>query len=77
MTLVMLYKTKVKPDALDKLATLSEGFSEIYEKHGIDIVGYWQSEEEPTIHYLMTQYADKTDYDTKVKKLQNDERYKE
>lgn len=75
MTYVMLYKTKVKPDKIERMKEISSQFSEIYKEHGIEVIGHWTRIDKPTTNYLMTSYASEADYTEKVEKLKSDERY--
>ncbi len=75
MALVMLIKTKVKHESIEKLTELRSQFNKVYQDHGIEIVGHWSRIDKPTTTYTMTRYADETDYNNKVQKLKADERY--
>ena len=75
MSFVMLYKTKVKEESIEKLASLRSQFNEIYEEHGVNVIGHWHKEGKQTKYYTMISYADETEYHATVQKLQADERY--
>ncbi|MFW9919418.1 MAG: hypothetical protein ACFFED_07450 [Candidatus Thorarchaeota archaeon] len=75
MTYVMLYKTKVKPEKIERMKELSAQFFEIYKEHDIEVLGHWSRIDKPTTNYLMIQYASEADYASKVEKLKSDERY--
>ena len=75
MSYVMLYKTKVKPDKIERMRELSAEFYEIYKAHGINILGHWTRIDKPTTNYLMTSYENEADYTSKVEELRSDERY--
>jgi hypothetical protein len=48
MSLVMLYRTKVKPSAVEKLNGIRDRFQKIYDAIGLDVLGQWRSEKDPT-----------------------------
>jgi len=75
MAIVMLYQTKVKSDAIEKMDELRNGFKDIYEKHGIDVVGRWKSVDQPEESYYMVQYDSEDDYQHKTRTLHDDEQY--
>ncbi len=75
MTLVMLYRTKVQPDAIEQLNDIRAQFSEIYSKHGIEVIGHWQTAENPAESVYMVRYANESDYQHKTRTLQEDENY--
>ena len=77
MTYVMLYKTKVKPDKIERMRELSSQFLEIYKEHEIKVVGHWTRIDKPTTNYLMTQYENEAEYTSKVEKLRSDARYQQ
>ncbi|MHA1907837.1 MAG: hypothetical protein ACW98Y_11125 [Candidatus Thorarchaeota archaeon] len=71
----MLIKTKVRHESIEKLTELRSQFNEVYQEHGIEIIGHWSRIDKPTTTYTMTRYADEADYNAKVQKLKADERY--
>ena len=75
MALVMLLKTKVKHESIEKLSELRAQFNEVYQDHGIEVIGHWSRIDKPTTTYTMTRYVDEADYNEKVQKLKADERY--
>ncbi|MBN2229363.1 MAG: NIPSNAP family protein [Candidatus Thorarchaeota archaeon] len=75
MTLVILYQTIVKPNEIDTLNELRAEFKTLYEKHNIDVVGHWNSQEEPNKNYYMARYLSDADYQHKTRTLHNDENY--
>ncbi len=77
MTYVMLYKTKVRSDRIEKMKEVSAKFFELYQEHGIKVIGHWTRIDKPTTNYLMTEYESEADYITKVEKLRADPRYQE
>ena len=75
MTLVMLYQTKVKEDAVERMDELRKEFRKLYEQHGIDVIGRWKSTENPHESYYMVRYEDQDDYEQKTGTLHEDEHY--
>jgi hypothetical protein len=75
MAFVMLIKTKVRHESIEKLTELRSQFNEVYQEHGIEVIGHWSRIDKPTTTYTMTRYENETDYQEKVQKLQADERY--
>ncbi|MFW9955793.1 MAG: hypothetical protein ACFFD3_14690 [Candidatus Thorarchaeota archaeon] len=71
----MLYTTEVKSESIPHLFELRNKFDEIYDEHGIDVMGYWQREDKPNVTYMMTRYSSDDDYKSKIEKLRADERY--
>ncbi len=75
MPLVMLYHTKVKQNAVEKMDELREGFRKLYEQHGIEVIGRWKSVENPHESYYMVSYDNEDDYQNKIQALHEDEHY--
>ncbi|MGD9395428.1 MAG: hypothetical protein PVJ05_03275 [Candidatus Thorarchaeota archaeon] len=75
MTIVMLYQTKVKLNAADKMDEIRDGFKVIYEQHGINVIGHWKSVERPNESFYMVQYESEDDYQQKTRILHGDEQY--
>ncbi|MFW9847693.1 MAG: hypothetical protein ACFFF4_01045 [Candidatus Thorarchaeota archaeon] len=75
MSLVMLLKTKVRHENIEKLAELRSKFNEVYADHGIEVLGHYNRIDKPTTTYTMIRYEDEADYNEKVAKLRADERY--
>jgi hypothetical protein len=75
MTLVMLYQTKVKEDSVEKMDELRDEFRNLYEQHGIDVIGRWKSIETPHESYYMVKYENHEDYEQKIGALHEDEHY--
>ena len=74
MPIFKLYTTKAKSsEEMDKLRMQ---FQEIYNKHNIDIVGFWINAEAEDEFYYMSKYEDENDYHKKVELLKQDEEYK-
>lgn len=75
MTLVMLYRSKVKPDAVDMMTELRGQFRKIYDEHGIEVIGRWREANDPTVSYYMVKYDNEEEYKKKVDELHHDETY--
>ncbi len=75
MTIVMLYQTTVKPDAVETMDELRNGFKAIYKKYRINVIGHWKSEEHPNDSFYMVQYENEEDYHHKIRTLHHDEQY--
>lgn len=75
MTLVMLYRTTVKPEAIEELNEIRNKFSDIYAEHGIEVLGHWKNAENPNETVYMVRYESESDYQHKIEKLQENERY--
>ena len=75
VTLVMLYRTTVKPEAVEQLDEIRNQFSEIYTKLGVEVVGHWRSAENPNESVYMVRYESESDYQHKTRTLQEDENY--
>lgn len=75
MSYVMLYTTEVSPESVNQLEDLRAKFMEIYNEHGVKVIGHWKQADNERVSYYMTQYEDEADYRSKVQKLHNDPRY--
>ncbi len=75
MTLVMLYRTTVKSDAVEQLNEIRTQFSAIYTKLGIEVLGHWKNAGNPTDSVYMVRYESESDYQHKTRTLQEDENY--
>ena len=75
MALHMLYYSKFKSESLDQLTELRNQFKVIYQKHGIEINGFWENEEDTTELHFIAEYENEMDYKKKVETLQADESY--
>jgi hypothetical protein len=71
----MLYRTTVKPEAVEKLNEIRNQFSEIYSKRGIEVIGHWKRVDNPTESVYMVRYESESDYQHKTRALQEDENY--
>jgi hypothetical protein len=75
MTLVMLYRTTVKSEAIEQLNEIRNQFSEIYSELGIEVLGHWRNAENQNETVYMVKYESESDYQHKTMTLQEDERY--
>lgn len=73
MTLYMLYQTKTKSS--QEMDDLRVKFQEIYERHKVDIVGFWVNAEAEEEFFYMSRYENEADYRNKVELLRKDEDY--
>ena len=71
----MFYHTKVKGDSVEKMDELRKEFRQLYEQHGIDVIGRWKSIENPHESYYMVSYVSDDDYQHKTRTLHEDEKY--
>ena len=69
----MLYKTKAKSS--QEMDDLRVKFQEIYERHKVDIVGFWVNAEAEEEFFYMSRYENEEDYKHKVERLRQDEDY--
>ena len=75
MTLVMLYRTTVKPEAIELLNEIRSKFSDIYNRHGVEVLGNWKNAENPNETIYMVRYESESDYKHKTEELQENEHY--
>ncbi len=75
MALVMLYRTTVKPEAVEQLNEIRTQFSDIYTKHGIEVLGHWKNAENQNESVYMVSYDSESDFQHKTHSLQEDENY--
>ena len=73
MAMYMLYTTKAKSSK--EMDDLRVQFQEIYERHKVDIVGFWVNAEAEEEFFYMSRYENEADYKNKVALLQKDEDY--
>ncbi|MFX1607228.1 MAG: NIPSNAP family protein [Promethearchaeota archaeon] len=73
MALYMLYRSKSKSGK--EMDDLRMKFEKIYNRHEVDIVGFWVNAEDENEVYYLSKYADENDYKTKVEGLRSDEEY--
>ncbi|MFW9974893.1 MAG: NIPSNAP family protein [Candidatus Thorarchaeota archaeon] len=73
MAMYMLYRSNSKSSK--EMDDLREKFQKIYDKHHVDIVGFWVNAENENEVYYLSKYKDENDYKMKVESLRNDEEY--
>jgi hypothetical protein len=73
MAMYMLYRSKSKSGK--EMDDLREKFEKIYQKHDVDIVGFWVNADDEDEVFYISKYKDETDYKKKVESLRNDEDY--
>jgi hypothetical protein len=73
MPMYMLYQTKAKSS--QEMDDLRVKFQEIYERHKVDIVGFWVNAEAEEEFFYMSRYENEEDYKNKVEHLRKDEDY--
>ena len=73
MSMYMLYTTKAKSSK--EMDDLRVQFQEIYERHKVDIVGFWVNAEAEEEFFYMSRYENEADYKNKIALLQKDEDY--
>ena len=73
MAMYMLYRSKSKSGK--EMDELREKFQKIYNKHKVDIVGFWVNAEDENEVFYISKYKDENDYKKKVESLRNDEEY--
>ncbi|MHA1924352.1 MAG: hypothetical protein ACXABV_01520 [Candidatus Thorarchaeota archaeon] len=75
MAIYMLYRTKAKNGAHDKLDDLRSEFEGIYKKYKVNIIGFWENAADSNEAYYLSKYEDEADYKSKTDQLRSDERY--
>ena len=75
-----LYRNRYHPgkkfdDA--KMQRVYKGFQEIYEKHGVKVIGAWENADDTDETYLITAYRDEAHYEEAVAKMREDPTYQE
>ena len=71
----MLYRTTVKPEAIQQLNEIRTQFGEIYSKHGVEVLGNWRNADNSNESIYMVRYESEQDYQDKIHSLQEDENY--
>ena len=75
MALYMHYRAKVKSEDVAELDEIRSKFEEIYTRHKVDILGFWENAEDPTEVIYISRYEDEDDYKKTVEELKSDESY--
>ena len=73
MAMYMLYRSKSKSGK--EMDDLREKFQKIYERHNVNIVGFWVNAEDENEVFYLSKYKDENDYKQKVESLHSDEEY--
>ncbi|MFW9808956.1 MAG: NIPSNAP family protein [Candidatus Thorarchaeota archaeon] len=73
MAMYMLYRSKSKSGK--EMDELREKFQEIYDRHNVNIIGFWVNAEDENEVFYLSKYKDENDYKKKVESLHNDEEY--
>ncbi len=73
MAMYMLYRSKSKSSK--EMDDLREKFQKIYERHNVNIVGFWVNAEDENEVFYLSKYRDENDYKQKVESLHSDEEY--
>ncbi|MFW9834706.1 MAG: NIPSNAP family protein [Candidatus Thorarchaeota archaeon] len=73
MALYMLYRSK--SNSREEMDDLREKFQKIYDKHNVNIVGFWVNAEDEDEVFYLSKYKDENDYKKKVESLHSDEEY--
>ena len=73
MAMYMLYRSKSKSGK--EMDDLRMKFQEIYNRHKVEIVGFWVNAEDENEVFYLSKYKDETDYKKKVESLRHDEEY--
>lgn len=73
MAMYMLYRSKSKSSK--EMDDLREKFQKIYNKHHVDIVGFWVNAEDENEVFYLSRYKDENDYKMKVESLHHDKEY--
>jgi hypothetical protein len=50
-------------------------FEKVYNKHEVDVVGFWVNADDENEVFYLTKYKDENDYKTTVEGLHSDEEY--
>lgn len=75
MALYMHYRAKVKSEDVAELDGIRSKFEEIYKRHKVDIIGFWENAEDPAEVIYISRYDDEDDYKKTVEALKSDESY--
>ncbi len=77
MAFYMHYRAKVKSEDVAELDEVRSKFEEIYKRHKVDILGFWENADDPSEVIYISRYEDEDDYKRTVEALNSDERYVE
>ncbi|MFW9788010.1 MAG: NIPSNAP family protein [Candidatus Thorarchaeota archaeon] len=73
MAMYMLYRSK--SNSGKEMDELRSKFQKIYERHNVDIVGFWSNADDENEIFYISKYEDENDYKMKVESLRSDEEY--
>ena len=60
-----------------KMQRVYKGFQEIYERHGVKVIGAWENTDDTDETYMITAYRDEAHYEEAVAKMREDLKYQE
>lgn len=75
-----MYRNRYLPGKkLDEetMTSIYTGFQEIYERHGVKVIGAWENAADTSETYLITAYRDRAHFKEAVAKMREDAQYKE
>ncbi len=78
--ILKLYKERIKAGKQPDDGVFERSFKEfkdIYDEHGVRVIGVWQNVNDPKEGYLVTAYRDNAHYEETVAKLRANSKYKE
>lgn len=73
MAMYMLYRSKSRSGK--EMDDLRMKFEKIYEKHNVNIVGFWVNADDEDEVFYLSKYKDENDYKKKIEVLRNDKEY--
>ncbi len=73
MVMYMLYRSKSRSGK--EMDDLRMKFEKIYERHNVNIVGFWVNADDEDEVFYLSKYKDENDYKKKTEVLRNDEEY--
>lgn len=78
--ILKLYKERIKAGKRPKDGEFERSFNkfkEIYDEHGVRVIGVWENVDDPYEGYLVTAYRDNAHYEETVAKLRANSKYKD
>jgi hypothetical protein len=69
------YLTGKKLDE-ETMKSIYTGFQEIYERHGVKVIGAWENAADTSETYLIAAYKDRAHFKDTVAKMREDPQYK-
>ena len=73
MAMYMLYRSKSRSG--EEMDDLRKKFEKVYERHKVDIVGFWMNAEDKDEVFYLSKFKDENDYTTTVEGLHSDDEY--